>query len=197
MTAPVPPPAYAEQLDALLPTGRAWDTAPGTVLGELLDAHAEELARFDFDATALLFDMLPSRTTNLIGEWETAVGLPDACSALASTLAQRRAAVRTQLVNRANLNPTSFEAIGALFGVATAVEQLDQARADAATMLDTNGGRWRFVWFIEVPRSADDQEFTTLSDVNTPLLFTQRNTELECRLQALAPSHSLLVVEYV
>ena len=197
MTQPVPRAAYVAHINALLPPGRAWDPSPGSTLAGLIDGYAEELARFDFDATALLIDMLPSSTTQLIAEWETAVGIPDDCSALGANLQQRRAAVRTKLNRPETVGPDFYQAIGDLFGVTVTIEEQDRARAQGSSMLDTGNGRWRYVWWIEIPASGDDRAFTTLSDVLEPLSFVERNLELECRLRNLVPLHTELFIEYV
>ena len=188
--------AYLAQLKALIPPGRAWSRDQGTTLDALLRAIAGDLADIDSEAAALLLDIRPSTTTDLLPDWERVAGLPDDCSALASTLAERRAALLSKLVTRLNLNPSTFEEIGETFGVTITVEEHDQTRAGTSTMLNTGGGRWRHVWWVTIPLSADIRAFDMLSDVNTPLLSIDRNTELECRLQKASPAHTLLVVDY-
>ena len=160
--------AYAGQLAALLPQGRAWPTDGDSTLARLLDAEAVQLADIDLLATALLDEALPSRTSDLLPEWERDLGLPDDCSAEAGTLAQRRAAVFNKEVARHTLNPEDFRALGRSYGVEIRIREHDQAAADAIPGLDTSGGKWRFVWWITIPTEADTVYFDTLSDVNTP-----------------------------
>ena len=192
----VAPPAYRRQLRALLPTGRAWPRRPGAVLDALLAAMAEDFADMDRQTAALFDDILPSATTALLPDWERVAGLPDACSALASTLAERRAALLSKLVAQPDLNAESYKRIGRSFGVEIDIVEHDMATAATVTTLDTTGGKWRHVWWISIPTSADVERFDTLSDVDTPLLSIERNTELECRLQKAAPAHTLLAVGY-
>lgn len=188
--------AYLAQLKALIPPGRAWSRERGTTLGAFLEAAAHELAEIDGEAVALLLDIRPATTTELLPDWERVAGLPDNCSSLASTLVERRASLLTKIVTRLNLNPSTFEEIGLSFGVVLTVEEHDQTRAGTSTTLNTGGGRWRHVWWVTVPTSADVRAFDMNSDVNTPLLLVDRNTELECRLQKASPAHTLLVVGY-
>ena len=183
--------AYLEQLKALIPPGRAWSRERGTTLGAFLESAAHELAEIDGEAVALLFDIRPATTTELLPDWERVAGLPDNCSSLASTLVERRASLLTKIVTRLNLNPSTFEEIGLSFGVVLTVEEHDQSRAGTSTALNTGGGRWRHVWWVTVPSSADIRAFDMNSDVNTPLLNIDRNTELECRLQKASPAHTL------
>ena len=196
MVAPVARPAYRAQLHALMPRGRAWPHHQDSVLSSLLDAFAARLAALDAAASALIDDQLATRTRDLLPEWETDVGLPDECSALASTLSERRAAVVTKLIAQPDLSPSAFIAIAEDFGVTITVEHLDQARADAIANLDTTNGKWRFVWWIGIPGAADTRYFTTESTCDTPLSETERNTELECRLRKAAPLHTFVAIEY-
>ena len=187
---------YLEQLQALLPRGAAWPRDPEAVLTLILDSVAESLADVDIRAVGLLDDIRPNVTVDLLPDWERVAGIPDDCSQKASTISQRIAALLTKVVARANLNVETFGEVTESFGVAATVEEHDQTRANNATTLPTNGGRWRFVWWITLPASGDATYFTVLSTVDTPLLDVERNTELECRLQALAPAHTLLRVAY-
>ena len=197
MVAPVGRSAYLGQLHALMPRGRAWPHHRGAVLSQLLDAIAAQFAGVDEHGAALLDDQLASRTIDLLPEWETDVGLPDDCSSLASSIALRRAAVVSKLIAQPDLSPSSYISIGRTFGIDILVEHLDQTRAGLIPNLDTSGGKWRFVWWITIPTSADIVRFNMLSDFNTPFRSVARNTELECRLQKASPAHTMLYISYV
>ena len=187
---------YLEQLQALLPRGAAWPRDPEAVLTLLLDAVAASLADVDIRAVGLLGDVRPNETVALLPDWERVAGIPDECSDTASTISQRIAALLTKVVARANLNVETFGEVTESFGVAATVEEHDQTRANNATTLPTGQGRWRFVWWITLPASGDATYFSVLSPVDMPLVDVERNTELECRLQSLAPAHTLLRVAY-
>ena len=189
--------AYREQLLALLPQGRAWPREPDSLLSLLMDAQAEEYARLDAVATGLLDEMLPGSTTALISDWEEDVGLPDECTDLATTILKRRAAILEKEAGRTNLNAASFIEVGANFGLIITVDEHDQVRADAIANLDTSSGKWRYVFWVNIPTDSPTREFDMLSHVDTPLLVEgERNVELECRLRKLTPSHTHMVPVY-
>ncbi|MFN8989968.1 MAG: putative phage tail protein [Betaproteobacteria bacterium] len=71
--------AYLSQLLALLPPGDALAREPGSVLERLLSVPAAELARVDGRVEALLLESDPARTTEMLADWERALGLPDEC----------------------------------------------------------------------------------------------------------------------
>ena len=138
----VPRPAYREQLHALLPTGPAWSPDSGTVLDELLDAIASQMADVDQSGANLLDEIRPSTTFELLPDWERVVGLPDICSVLGSTVTVRRASLLEKLVSKPTLHPSEFVRIGETFGVTITVEEHDQTRADAdsSSALEHGGG---------------------------------------------------------
>jgi uncharacterized protein YmfQ (DUF2313 family) len=71
--------AYLSQLIALLPLGDALAREPGSRLERLLSVPAAELARVDGRVEALLLESDPARTTEMLADWERALGLPDIC----------------------------------------------------------------------------------------------------------------------
>lgn len=89
--------AYARQVFALLPTGPAWPREAGTWLYRFVQGFVEEFARVHARVEDLLREMDPRTTIELIGEWETMVGLPDPCITAPQTLQARRDAVVAQL----------------------------------------------------------------------------------------------------
>lgn len=89
---------YLQQLTALLPPGPAWDFERIPELGVVLTGVAQEFARIDARAAALLAEMDPNTVTELVPDWETVMGLPDACLGASPTFEDRRTAVRRRLV---------------------------------------------------------------------------------------------------
>ena len=84
---------YLDALVGLLPQGVAWSREPGSRLGLLLQASADELARIDATASTLLDEVNPLTAINGLEDWERVLGLPDACLPAGTTLQERRSAV--------------------------------------------------------------------------------------------------------
>ena len=80
----------------------------GTVLDELLDAIASQMADVDSSGAALLNDIRPDTTVDLLPDWERVLGLPDNCSQLGSNIAIRRASLLAKLVAQPNMNPSAY-----------------------------------------------------------------------------------------
>lgn len=88
---------YLDALVGLLPQGVAWSREPGSRLGLLLQASADELARIDATASTLLDEVNPLTAINGLEDWERVLGLPDACLPAGTTLQERRSAVLAKL----------------------------------------------------------------------------------------------------
>lgn len=186
---------YLEMLQALLPRGRAWPRDPEATLTRMLDALAGEPARLDARAEALLDEIDPRQTTELLGDWERVVGLPDHCAPLAGTHAARRAAVVWRLAGQALATPAAMAAIAASLGVVATVREHDRTAAERIGGLDTSDGRWRYVWWLDVQSAASVRHLDVLGGVDEPLA-TWGQVELECRIRAVSPAHTHVVFTY-
>jgi len=71
--------AYLSQLLGLLPPGDALPREAGSRVERLLSVPAAELARVDGRVEALLVESDAARTTEMLADWERALGLPDEC----------------------------------------------------------------------------------------------------------------------
>lgn len=86
-------------LSQVCPRGRAWDAkeVSGSNVNNLLKSLATEILTIEEKLYELVSEWDINFTTNLINEWEKAVGIPDQCRDKASTLVNRRTDVITKL----------------------------------------------------------------------------------------------------
>lgn len=108
-----------ETLQRHLPTGLAWDAyrIAGKNLYRLWAAFATAYDDMSAALCAMIGELNPYTTVNLIGEWERACGLPDACLPVATTLQQRRALVLFRLSKRRWTTAAEWHELAALFGL--------------------------------------------------------------------------------
>ena len=198
MAGVIAPEEYLGQLQALLPRGAAWPRERTATLTSLLEVLAEDLARTDRSAAALLDEILPATTLDLLPDWERVAGLPDACSpASAVGRSVRRGLLVSRLVSRPLMIGSVYEQIALSLGYDAAdVVEHDERAAGAIIDLDVTGGRWRYVWWLRVTGTDGRSLFNTLSSVTAPLASTPTNDELECRVRAAMPAHTHVVFDY-
>ncbi len=189
---------YRENLHGLLPQGEAWPKQAGTTLDRLLDALAGEFLAVDGGGMGVLGESVPSGAFHLLPDWERLVGLPDACSDLSETIGHRRAAVVGKVVSLLGVSPHDIVALGRRWGYRLRVREPASEAAVTGTTLDLTGGKWRFVWYVDIGTIARFRYFDTLSDVLTPLCRYDGAfpNEFICRLRELVPAHTLLVIGY-
>lgn len=108
-----------EVLWAHLPTGRAWDAfrVAGKVAYRLLSALAESFEDAWETMCFLAAELDPRTTEQLIGEWERAVSLPDACLPTYETLQERRDWVMWRLNKKRWSTAQDWIDLGDLFGL--------------------------------------------------------------------------------
>jgi uncharacterized protein YmfQ (DUF2313 family) len=89
---------YIQLLQSLLPRGKVWTRNTLSILGQVLDAIAQEFVRFEQTVEELLIERDTRKTTELILNHEYDLGLPDECSQIGATLAKRRLTANAKLV---------------------------------------------------------------------------------------------------
>jgi uncharacterized protein YmfQ (DUF2313 family) len=188
-------PEYLAQLAALLPPGPALSRDPDSVVMRLLAAPAEELARVEARAAALLDEADPRTTSDLLAEWEAVAGLPDPCLGPSPTIAQRRARLVQQLTETRGQSPAFFVAVAQRLGAASATVT-EFREHDCAQDCETpvHGLDWRFAWRLNLP-AVPVVDSTAEDGCETPLRVWG-DTIIECVVRGLAPAHTTPLFAY-
>lgn len=187
---------YTVLLQQLLPPGRAWTRAPGAVLTRLLAAWAAEFARLDARADDLLAEVDPRQSYELLADWERVLGLPDGCSPVLGTVAERRAAVVQKLAVQGGQTRAFYVAMAAALGFEVVIHDLDPDVGDFAPGLDVSGGKWRLVWRVEVLTQVDYAVFRVGSGRVGDRLVEGGALDLECVIRRAAPAHTQVIFTY-
>lgn len=191
--------SYLSQLQALLPSGHAWQRAPEATLTRLLAAWADEFARVDARAEQLLDEMDPRTTLELLPDWERIAGLPDSCSAgIATTLAERRAALGDRLTAEGGASKPYFQGIAERLGYQVEIERFSPFICGLSRCGDPLNGAAsvRHYWRVRVIGPRATLFRTGASQVGDRLGKITRATDLECLLNRLAPAHTTVIVAY-
>lgn len=191
---------YRRILQSLLPRGAAWPTEPAAHMTRLLDAVAASLARLDGSALGLLTDALPADALRMLADWERIAALPDECATdISRDIEVRRGILVARMLLHRHQTPATYIAIARAMGYTATIIEHDEIRARGISDLDTSGGRWRYVWWIQVSTGGLYRYWDTLSTCETPLCRYDgpADAELACRLQTATPAHTYLVVQWV
>jgi uncharacterized protein YmfQ (DUF2313 family) len=194
------PPTAEDHLDhllALLPTGAAWPRERESGLGDLFTGWAAELARLDQRIAQLHEEADPRTTVEMIGDWEDALGLPDPCTAAATTLSARQIIAWRKLAWQAGQTPAFYIALAATVGMEIEIHEFDPDvdDHDAALTSMITSGRWRFVWRVHVLTATDYTVFRAGSRAGD-YLRDGGAIDLECMIRAAAPAHTHVIFTY-
>lgn len=187
---------YTSELQDLLPEGYAWTRDRHAVLTRFLVGLARELARVDGRAQALLLEADPRTTTELLTDWERALGLPDPCTGQPETLQERRAAIVGRLTESGGLSRAFFVGLGRALGFEISIEEHRQFRCGSSRVGDRlYSDDWRVVWTVHAPE-VTPVYFRCGSSRCGERLVSASNALLECVFQRLNPAHARLRIVY-
>ena len=166
---------YIRLLSALLPPGPAWSASDPAIVGA-----APSLTRVHQRADALMRELDPRTTTELINRWERLCGLPDECiPAGTQTLRQRQQRLDAKVNLAGGINEDFYLAQLAALG-----------RPDAV-----NAPEWRYYWQVNMP-AATNTTWMTCGDPCDSALRIWGDTVIECVLNKLCPSHTYVIFKY-
>jgi uncharacterized protein YmfQ (DUF2313 family) len=148
---------YHAQLLALLPPGALWDglREPGTIASDLLAALAEEFARVDSRAVAVLDECDPRTTTELLAEWESFAGLPSRCAPAEQTVAERQQALWQRLAGKRLLSRAEVIEMAEEMGVVITITEHQTNRYGTNYRNAYGGTDWQYVWDVTYPAPAN------------------------------------------
>lgn len=186
---------YRDQLQALLPRGKAWPREADAVLTALLDGLAPALARADARAEDLLDEADPRTTAELLADWERVAGLPDRCVTTTQTAIERRDALVARITNAGGQSRAFFVALAAFLGYTITVAEYRPFQAGVSRAGDAlTNGDWLFSWRVEAPAETV-RSFVAGSLAGEPLR-SWGNEALECVIRRHAPAHTLVLFTY-
>jgi uncharacterized protein YmfQ (DUF2313 family) len=187
---------YLQQLQALLPRGPAWprEASPST---RLFNGLAQELARVEGRALALVDEADPRTTAELFADWERVTGLPDACAVAfggEQTTAQRRAALVGRLATMGGQSAAYYVGLAAALGYAVTVGEFAEHTVNDDVEHPLFSLAWSFAWQVSAALNTVT-DLTVDSTVDEPLA-AWGNSLLECVVKRLAPSHTTVLFSY-
>ncbi|MBI0530103.1 YmfQ family protein [Sphingomonas sp. TX0522] len=192
--------AYRDQLAQLLPLGRAWTRAADSVMGRLLAALADELARVDGRAADLLDEADPRTTLELLADWERVAGLPDNCTGTSGTVGERRIALLSKLTQIGGQSIPAMTMLAARLGYVVEIGEFAPAAVGFDAGDELTGDAWAHAWLVEVlideeSYLANYAEFVAGSAAGDPLRSVGA-LDLECVLNRVKPAHTHISFVY-
>lgn len=197
---------YRQQLFALLPQGIVWATDPKSRLQRLLAGEAQEPARIDERARALLAEADPRQALETFEEWEASYGLPSACAPADQSMADRRAALIGRIIGRGGMTIQDYLDLAEGLGyVGAQVLEFREATVEVETATghqgavigdDMNSADWDLTWRVLLPAGVVRESVINEAVIGDPLR-SWGDELIECSLRHAAPSWLILQIGYL
>ena len=186
---------YIDALWALLPPGPAW-SRDDPVLAAWVTVAARRLAAIDEALQRLLSEADPYQVLAMLPDWEASLGLPDSCSVVTPTLAERRAALVARLTDAGGARLARFVQIAAALGYPGASTQRFTAHTcEQSCEAPLYSADWRFSWQLKISESVNAKGSTCESGVEDPL-SVWGNAQLSCIMARECPQPSTVLISY-
>ncbi len=186
--------AYHQQLQALLPPGRAWPRDPDSNLAKLMGSIAEEFSRADARSEQLFDEMDPRSTYELLPDWERICGLPSACSPTDQGLGERQSAVHAKLTERGGQSARYYINLAARLNYSITITEFKVHHVGSAVNAPLCNADWCFVFQVNAP-SATVRDGTVQSGVDESLRSWGYEL-LECAINEDKPAHTKVLYAY-
>jgi len=171
---------YTRLLQSLLPKGRAWTRALGSVLYEFLQGVADELVRVDARSDDLLVERDTRTTSELLTDHETDLGIPDECSKLAVTVQERRNEVHVKYIASGRQDKRYF---------------IDLAAALGYIITITEYGPTTFAWDVNVAYGEEWIYFRSGESVSgDSIIYIPGTAFIVCIINKYKPAHTIVNV---
>ena len=194
---------YADQDDflaaaqALLPQGDAWPRDAEAILTQALNAAVGSLARVHARAADLTQrEAVPFLSRDLLPAWEAEYGLPDPCTPLNSTIAQRQAAVLARMQSAGGQTEDYFIAVAKALGYDITITTFEPAQYGESHYGDLMySDAYRFVWQVNALTAAAFPAQFGVSQYGDPYV-AYSGEQLTCVLNRIKPAYSILIMNY-
>lgn len=170
-------PRALSQVREAYPHGPAWNESLDSRTADILSTIALAVVDVELQKLRFVAEADPSRTSQLLPEWETSLGLPDPCLGQGADEAARRSAILTKLAGQQGFSTPEILALLSGLGYTVTLQHFDPWTATFGAGELMYGEAW--VWVLGV------HYWGALS-----------RTVLECALRHRAPAQVVIIFFY-
>jgi len=149
---------YKELLLQLLPPGLAYSREAGSTHVDLIDAFAQELARLDARGDAVIEESDPRTADEIFGEWLQLAGIPDSCSALATTVEDERTQLLQKLSGIASQSRDAYQALAESLGYTARIAEFSMFVAGSKAGEPLYDEAWQNAFSVVIAAGANQAQ---------------------------------------
>jgi uncharacterized protein YmfQ (DUF2313 family) len=185
---------YVAAFQSLLPRGRAWPRDSDATITQLLQGLAKIYERSNGGANQLLVDAFPATAYQLLGEWESTLGLPSRYSAAPTTTGERQSQVVAALTDTGGQSVAYFVGLAAKLGYAITITHFKPYSVRAPVNAPIYGKAWAHAWQINV--SLNTVLGLSVESTVDESIAVWDNTALVAAINRYKPSHTIPILSY-
>lgn len=189
---------YTSLIHQLLPSGKAWNKEEGSNLDKVADGISQEFLRIEKRANELIIELDPTKSSELLSDWENLLGLPDKAFGSPVTSQERRNLVILKVSSRGGQSRKFFVDIIKKFGFDIEIKEHRPFRAGKSRSGDavfTNVG-WRHTWTVIAKQAVKFNFRAGKSTAGDPLVY-YRNEVITGIIKKLKPAHTNVLFKYI
>ena len=192
---------YRKLLQSLLPKGNIWNRREDSVLGEVLLAEGDELARVENHSLDLLAERFPRNAVYMNSEHEFDLGLPNDCySYVDTTLEERKNISQAKYISTARLDKQYYIDYAGDLGYEITIDEFTPLWSGLARSGDLCiSQRGIFYWRVNIYNADTEWIFlrSGLGSSGDPLAKIPGTELLTCILNKVKPAHTVLIYRLV
>lgn len=189
---------YSSVIHKLLPSGKAWNKEENSNLDKLVQGISEEFVRIDKRGNELIVELDPTRSTELLPNWETLLGLPDASFGEPDSAQERRNLVVLKLSLRGGQSRQYFIDLIKKLGFDIEIQEFHPFRAGGSSAGDAlnQDDNWRHTWGVKMLQAAVFY-FRAGESSAGDSLASYRNSVVTGIINKLKPAHTHVIFSFV
>jgi len=185
---------YVAAIQSLMPRGRAWPRDADATITSVIGGLAQTFERSNGSAAQLLVDAFPATAYELLGEWESTLGLPSRFAAAPTAVADRQAQVVAALTDTGGQSVAYFMELAAKLGYQISITHFKPFSVREPVSKPIYGKAWAHAWQINVSLNTV-LDINVESSVDETLAFWD-NTALLAAIDRYKPAHSIPIISY-
>jgi uncharacterized protein YmfQ (DUF2313 family) len=185
---------YTSALQALLPRGRAWPRDTDAVQTQAIRGMAEAFERSGARGSQLLVESFPSTAYELLGEWESTLGLPGIYGTSPTETGDRQAQVVSALTDTGGQSVAYFVQLAARLGYTITITQFRPYRVGDPVGGPIYGVAWAFAWQVNAASNTVDD--SSVESSVEDVLATWSNVALQSIFEKFKPAHTVPIFSF-
>jgi uncharacterized protein YmfQ (DUF2313 family) len=187
---------FTSMLIKLFPWGKLFNFESGSELFQTATAIAQELARVYQRGQDLIEEFYPNTALETLPDWETMLGIPDACSpTLPDSITARQALITQKFTAMGGQSLQYFIDLATTLGFSGAtITEFNVLQAGFSAGDLVNSDAWAYTWQLNLPLGSQTF-FVAGSNAGDSLALWESSTA-ECTIQRTSPGHTIVLFAY-